>query len=132
MQLDTHHIHRKHAERHCSNNMQKRLAVGLLILLAGAAACSTVYLQMEVQTQEELSHISCGWPIPFLVSDQSWRDPPLPWDVSCADAGWDDARMFSWSAFIVDMAFFFVVMVGLWWCLRAITGKFHCSGQHDG
>ena len=80
-----------------------------LIALAVVIAFTTAYGKVEVNNKEDLSTISCGWPLKFVVSDQSWRDPPYPWMALCMGGDWDDPRTILWPQLAVNVGVFYLV-----------------------
>ena len=77
---------------------------------------------MEVLgTLEELN----SWPFEFMVNDQSWRDPPFPWKISCLSGEWDygTIRSFHWPKFIIDVLVFYALIVFLWSAYIALNNK---------
>ena len=63
-----------------------------------------------VHSEDDLRHISCGWPLEFGFSDQSWRDPPTyPWKLSCLST-WGDGEV-QWSNFWINVGIFYLAFL---------------------
>lgn len=84
------------------------LAIAILIVLV-----ITVFQKIEVFEHSDLNAVSCGWPMKFVVQDESWRDPPFPWKVPCGFYG-EDTTAFHVPQFILDVGFFYVLLVLIW------------------
>ena len=95
-----------------NSSMKKKLVLGILLLvLASIVTLSTAYTsKIEVSNKEELRSLSCGWPMQFITTNQSWRDPPYPWKVHCTGSQWGDPVEFSWLKFIGDAIFFYAII----------------------
>lgn len=71
-----------------------------------------------VNTQEEMSHVSLGLPIPYFVQDQSRFDPPFPYKVS-----------FKWETSIVQyfpsrLFINYIVIFSLTWLIILLCRSF--------
>jgi hypothetical protein len=93
--------------------VKKLLPHIVLFAIAILLTFATTYRRVEVRSKADLSALSCGWPFAFVVSDQSWRDPPYPWKASCLEAGWDDKFTFLWPKFAANVAFFYLFGMAL-------------------
>ena len=85
------------------------------VFLALVAVWIMAYHKVEVFNKEDLSAVSCGWPLKFMVNDLSYRDPPFPWKISCLAGEWGDpTKEFNWQYFILDAAFFYLLILALY------------------
>ena len=84
------------------------------IVIALVVVWLTAYQKVEVFNKDDLSAVACGWPLKFIVSDQSWRDPPFPWDSSCFSNEWGNSIAFRWPLFIADAIVFYIFIIFLW------------------
>ena len=104
--------------------MAKRLLPHLFLLaLAMFITFTTAYRRVEVSSKEDLRELTCGWPLPFAVSDQSWRDPPYPWKASCMDGEWGDPIALLLPQFVINVAAFYVLGVALHSGYRAVRKR---------
>src|SRR3989344_798566 len=82
----------------------RKIITHLLLLLLAAVLVVGIINQIDVTIIDDvdLQSVSCGWPFEFVISDQSWRDPSLPWKTNCLDGEWGDNLEIIWIAFILD------------------------------
>jgi hypothetical protein len=97
----------------------------ILIFLASIFVLAFAFQTKVVVTEEsDLRVISCGWPFEFIVNDQSWKNPPLPWTTKCLSGEWGDRFEFVWPAFVANVFVVyggFLVAVGL---IKGFKSKF--------
>ena len=62
----------------------------------------------------DMSAISCGVPINFVVINKSELDPPYPWNVRCAFASVFPPTYYHWGYFIIDVGFFYALLLCAW------------------
>lgn len=94
--------------------MKKKFLLHMLfVVVALIAVWITANQKVEVSNKDNLRTLSCGWPLKFIVNDQSWRDPPFPWKISCLTGEWDYAakKLFRWPQFIIDILVFYALIV---------------------
>ena len=104
--------------------MRKKFLLHILfITVAFIAVWITVSQKVEVFNKDDLRTLSCGWPLKFMVNDQSWRDPPFPWKISCFAGEWGDPIEFRWPQFITDVLVFYALIVFLWSAYVALNNK---------
>lgn len=106
--------------------MRKKFLLHILfVALAFVAVWITANQKVEVFNKEDMSALSCGWPITFIVNDQSYRDPPFPWKLSCLGGEWSYSvkQSFSLPQFIIDILVFYALIVFLWSAYVAINNK---------
>lgn len=72
-----------------------------------------VKTNIEVHNKEELSMLTCGWPLEFVKNNQDWRDPPFPHKIGCISGELQDPKI-DWQIFLVNvlMFYFAFVMIG--------------------
>lgn len=102
------------------------LYIGLLALAAIAVGMTTL-MPVEVRTHSDMNALTCGWPFPFVESDQSWRDPPLPTKLTCFGGEWGDPVRVYWLQFFVDVGVFYVAFA----LLTMIKGYVIRGRQND-
>lgn len=96
---------------------EKKFLLHILFLaLACIVTLSTAFRDVEVSNKADLGAVSCGWPLQFVVQDQSRIDPPYPWTVRCGLPFSLEypIRFFYWSQFIIDVMAFYSIIVFLW------------------
>jgi hypothetical protein len=54
---------------------------GVALLLSGTFVLGSLFLSIRVETRQDLSQVRLGWPLTFVIQDQSKYEPPLPWWV---------------------------------------------------
>lgn len=98
--------------------MSKKFLLNILFLaLACTATLLTGFRDVKVFSKTDLSEVSCGWPLQFIVQDQSRKDPPYPWTVRCGlpFSLEDPIRFFYWPQFIIDILAFYAFIIFLWY-----------------
>lgn len=104
--------------------MRKKFLLHIIfVALAFAAVWITAYQKTEVFNKDDLHTLSCGWPLSFIASNQSWRDPPFPRDILCFAGEWGDPIEFYWLQFIIDVLMFYAIIVFLWIVCVALGNK---------
>ncbi len=94
--------------------MSKKIISNIFFLtLAIFLTASTMFKSVEVFSHSDLNTVSCGWPLNFIVQDQGWRDPPYPWKVPCLASPLESSIKFNWQYFILDTAFFYLLILAL-------------------
>jgi len=95
--------------------MRKQILLHILFLVfACIAVYTTTWKLIEIRTHSDLETLTCGWPLKFILNDQSGTDPPLPWKTGCLSMGWGDPIKFYWPEFLIDITLFYVLIVFLW------------------
>ncbi|MBU2578651.1 hypothetical protein KKA09_00840 [Patescibacteria group bacterium] len=100
--------------------MRKKLLLHIFfVFLAVVAVWIIAGQNVEVFNKDDLRNLSCGWPLKFAVNDQSWRDPPFPWKISCLSGEWDYSfiKFFRWPQFIIDVIVFYALIIFFWNCV---------------
>lgn len=89
------------------------------VILSFLATLISTYPKVEVTQPPELKTLSCGWPLKFVVHDDSLLDSSiLPWKYDCGflrgrfDQG--STKEFNWQYFIIDIAFFYLLILALY------------------
>jgi hypothetical protein len=54
---------------------------GAALLLSGTLVLGSLFLPVRVETHQDLQQVRLGWPLAFVIQDQSKYEPPLPWWV---------------------------------------------------
>lgn len=108
--------------------MRKKLSIQiLLIIFSFLVALSTTYTKVEVTKHSDLENLSCGWPIKFVVHDDSLLDPPMPWKAPCGflrgHYGQGSTKEFNWQYFILDAAFFYLILSAVFYGWNFIRKK---------
>lgn len=99
--------------------MRKKIFILVfLLILSFLATLATTYPKVEVTKHSNLENLSCGWPLKFVVHDDSLYDPPMPWKASCGflrspyEQG--ATKEFYWQYFIFDVVFFYLLILALY------------------
>ncbi len=97
-------------------NMKKNITVHIIVLVPAVIAVFVIAQQtrIEVSKKEDLRTLSCGWPMEFVTSDQSWRDPPYPWEIRCLSRQWGDHLTIQWHSFYLNVLMFYLGFMSLW------------------
>lgn len=100
--------------------MKKKIKIILVLVLAVFLTIATTYKKVEVFDKSELNNLSCGWPSQYISSgyEISRRDPPYPWKASCVgliSIEWGDPVDINWKYFVFDIAFFYLLILGLYY-----------------
>lgn len=100
--------------------MQKKIFIQVFfILLSFLATIVSTYPKVEITKHSDLEHLSCGWPLKFIVNDDSLYDPPMPWKATCGflrgPYGQGSTKEFNWQYFIIDTAFFYVILLAIYY-----------------
>jgi len=96
-----------------------------LIAIAALIIFSTPFLQkVTVYSKTDLMSVQCGWPLSFITLDQSWQDPPYPWQVHCSPVrGYDTTADYNWTAFVVNAALFYAGLTLLFYVYSLVRRK---------
>ncbi len=89
------------------------------VMVIGVAFQEKVYIVEE----SDLQAVSCGWPLTFFVSDQSWRNPPLPWYTNCFAGEWGDRFVIIWFSLIINILAFYLVLALSWTLSRVLITR---------
>lgn len=102
--------------------MKKRMKTILVLVFVFAVflTIATAYKKVEVLNKSELNNLSCGWPSQYISSgyETSRYDPPYPWKADCVGlvgGGWGDPVDINWKYFIFDVAFFYLLIMVLYY-----------------
>ncbi|MDO8524745.1 MAG: hypothetical protein Q7R99_03925 [bacterium] len=79
--------------------------------------------KVEVFNKDDLRTLSCGWPLEFATNDQSSKDPPFPWKISCLGGEWGSPIKIHWPQLIIDVLVFYALIVFLWSVCVALNNK---------
>lgn len=101
----------------------------LFLVLACIAVYLTTWKLIEIRVHSDLNALTCGWPLKFIMNDQSWRDPPLPWKMGCLSSIWGDPIKFYWQEFIIDITLFYAFITLLWSVGSVVKKK--VVGEHS-
>lgn len=106
-------------------NMWKKFLFHILFVALALVAVWIIAAnqKVEVFNKEDMSALSCGWPLTFMVNDLSYRDPPFPWKMSCLDGEYGDYGSFSLLPFIINVIVFYALIVFLWSVYVTISNK---------
>lgn len=92
--------------------MSKKVIINVLFLvLAVFMMMLPTFGGVEVFKKSDLNAVSCGWPLPFVTQDQSWRDPPYPYKVPCFDSPLENPTEFYWKRLVFDISFFYLFIL---------------------
>src|SRR5687767_10154256 len=76
-----------------------------------------VYFSMLIPktfySKQDQLKVECGLPTPFVLQDQSYQDPPFPWEKSCVSSFMDTPTKILWFYLFLDL----VLVVGLQFAL---------------
>lgn len=106
--------------------MRKKFLLHIFfVVLAFVAVWIAANQKVEIFNKEDLSALSCGWPLTFIINDLSYRDPPFPWKMSCLGGEWSYAvkKSFSLQPFIIDVLVFYALIVFLWGVYVVVKNK---------
>lgn len=106
--------------------MRKKFFLHILFFaLACIVTLATAFRGVKVSNKADLGAVSCGWPLQFVVQDQSRKDPPYPWTVRCGlpVSLEDPIRFFHWPQFIIDALVFYALIVFLWGAYVVVNNK---------
>lgn len=97
--------------------------IGLLIASVVVVYVVAVTQDTIVFNKEDLKSISCGLPFQFATSDQSWRNPPYPWTVSCGGGEFGDSVVIDWPAFLGNVIIYYLLLNLLFKGFRTMKNK---------
>lgn len=84
------------------------------ILISFFVVIVSTYPKVEIAKHSELENLSCGWPLKFVVHDDSLYDPPMPWKATCGFLRAYDqgiTKEFYWQYFIFDAVFYYLLIL---------------------
>ena len=112
--------------------MSKKVTINILFLvLAVFLTISTAFKKIEVFNQSELNNLSCGWPLHYISSsfEESRYNPPFPWKTNCVEGEWGDPVDVYWGLFIFDIAFFYLLIMVLYYYWKPNRKKIQVKKQ---
>jgi hypothetical protein len=87
----------------------------VLLLLSVIAVVGVAHqTKIQVHNKTDLQTLTCGWPLQFIENDQSWRDPPFPWEVECLGREWGGSLKVLWLLFSLNVIIFYMGFALLW------------------
>ncbi len=97
----------------------------ILIVIAGFFVIISSNIEsVTITKKEDLTSIACGWPLDFFTEDESWRDPPYPWEMHCVlvPVSMLDTfvRSYSWSNFLLNILFFYILIALMYSFVHAV------------
>lgn len=100
--------------------MRKKIFIQIFfVILSFFATLASTYPKVEVTQQSDMKTLSCGWPLKFVIHDDSSYDPPMPWKAYCGflrtpyEQG--ATKEFNWQYFILDTAFFYLILSAIYY-----------------
>src|SRR3989338_9625698 len=105
--------------------MRKKFLLHIIFLVIAFVVVWIIIVnqKIEVFNKDDLRVLSCGWPLKFIVNDQSRIDPPFPWKISCLGSPLDDPFKFYWPQLIIDVLIFYAFIIFLWSAYVALNNK---------
>lgn len=97
--------------------------MGILIVAIVSVWLTVTFQHVTVYDKEDLRAISCGWPMPFITSNQEWRDPPYPYRIGCLSGEWGDLAVMQWRSFVLNLITFYLVFATALHLIRIIRLK---------
>ena len=82
------------------NKIPALLLLGFLIAFASAG-----WTNVTVNSKEDQSHVTFGWPIAYLQQNQEQYDPPYPWEMHAGIPQENPSRIL-WLSLIIDTVFY--------------------------
>lgn len=102
--------------------MKKKTKIILIFFIfTNFFTVSTTFGGIEVFKKSDLNATSCGWPLSFIMQNQSWRDPPYPYRVPCFASPLENPTEFYWKYFAFDVAFFYLLVLILYYSIDMIV-----------
>jgi len=93
------------------NLMKSKYRLLIMVLIFNSLVLVSPFMTTEtVHNYDELKEVSFGFPIPFVIQDQSHYDPPFPYDMSFSSP-WETSTTIDLGAFILSI--FIVNFVGV-------------------
>ena len=71
----------------------------------------------------DLVSVPCGWPFAFINQNLSGYDPPYSYKVRCSFISLENPTKYYWQYFIVDVAFFYVILISLLYIVSKFKKK---------
>ena len=87
----------------------------ILFIIFAVIAVGIIAIQtpVNIQNKSDLYTVECGWPLTFIIDDQSWRDPPYPWTTTCRNNEWGSIPEVLWSSFFINVTIFYLFFMYL-------------------
>ena len=109
-----------HLLSHVGEPMQLLLRTVLRLIESFALTVSVMLLTHgRVESDADLLTVELGWPLNFIVQDQSRYDPPFPWDTGWA---WESPTHFdllnlaiNWLVFLLLVYLVHLLILKFWW-----------------
>lgn len=84
------------------------LIITILILYFSTTLPKTV-----INNKSELLEVRCGWPLHYMIQDQSWRDPSYPWQTSCGFYALEEPTHILWIPFFANVTIIYTATIVL-------------------
>lgn len=68
---------------------------------------STIAPTKTINNRDE-QMVECGWPLPFMIVDESRWDPPYPWQYHCGFYNLEAPTQFLWPRFVYNFVVIFL------------------------
>ncbi|WP_248580941.1 hypothetical protein [Nocardioides sp. InS609-2] len=113
-----------------SDQVRGRVLAGLAFVAALVATASVLLDRVTVASGEALGHLGFGFPMTWLVQDQSALSPPYPTDLSPASP-WENPTSVAIGPLVVDALVAYVLLVGGWLISHPVLRHLRTShGSH--
>lgn len=70
---------------------------------------STILPMTTIYSKADLKTVRCGWPLPYLIVDKSWRDPPYPYRLKCAPNAFEEPTQILWPQPLLNIGSFYLL-----------------------
>lgn len=102
---------------------RNKVALSLLILAMLFTASSLFWTTDIAYDAETITHLEFGWPIPFMVQDQRYFDPPFPYAMGANLSGMSGGTAFIWGKFLSSVGINFIFAIALWWFVVLVISR---------
>lgn len=95
----------------CCNIMIMNLKnYAVILFISLVVVLMSVHIPQTVYNKTDLVKVRCGWPLGYMIQDQSWRDPPYPWRTNCGFFALEEPYVVFWPQLLSDVL---VVFLGI-------------------
>src|SRR3990172_7286277 len=95
-----------------------------LFLIAFVIVVITMYMPVTVYSQEDLSRVELGFPLPFMVQNQNISPPFFPWRTNVGSF-YENPIYIIWHYFLIDIVVVFGILKFSISCFKLIRRRLY-------
>ncbi|AKM78703.1 MAG: hypothetical protein UY31_C0070G0007 [Candidatus Wolfebacteria bacterium GW2011_GWE1_48_7] len=100
-----------------------KVALYLLIFAMLFTASSLFWTTDTAYDTETITHLKFGWPIPFMMQDQRYFNPPFPYVMRVNLSGMSGGTAFILGKLLFDIVINFIFAIASWWIAVSVISR---------